>query len=60
MNKIELQINLHYSDKAISAFGIIKDKPRIIIVDNFPTLLDKVRSFGIKIENLILTFQPED
>lgn len=54
------QVNLHYGDKHISAYGLIKEKPTLIIASNFPNLLKKIKKHFIKMKDLILTFQPED
>ncbi len=52
MDKVSLQVNLGYSSDKLSAYGLIEDKPRIIIVRDFPELFKQVRGLGIKLEDL--------
>lgn len=58
--KVELQVNLHYSEDMISASGLLDSDMKVLIANNFPDLLRQVRALDIKVENLVLTFQPED
>ena len=57
---VTLQVNLHYSEDMISACGIIDGSIKVLTAKNFPDLLRQVRELDIKVENLVLTFQPED
>ena len=58
--KYEFQVNLHYSEDMISASGLLDNEMVTLLARNFPDLLKQVRALNIKVENLILTFQPED
>ena len=58
-SKTSLQVNLHFGDHTISACGMFNKEMKLVTANNFPTLLRKIKKLGIKVENLILTFQPE-
>ena len=57
MKKYEYQINMKFGDRVISACGI----KGALTAHNLPTLLRRIiRKHSIKLEQIVLSFQPTD
>jgi hypothetical protein len=58
--KYEFQVNLHFTDKVVSVCGSAPEGPRVIFARSLGWIPKAIqKKTGLKLEQIVLTFQPE-